>query len=198
MFTGIIEQTGIVTTVSAFGSNKTYWVESPVWGELKVDQSLSHNGVCLTVEEIANGRHRVTAINETLSKTNLGNWTAGTIVNLERCMQMNGRLDGHIVQGHVDTTAVCTSVAEKNGSWEFSFEFEKKFGRLIIEKGSVCLNGISLTVFNITEDTFSVGIIPYTYNHTNIKQLKKGDFVNIEFDVLGKYVQRMLQTANEK
>lgn len=198
MFTGIIEQTGIVTTVSASGSNKTYWVESPLWVELKVDQSLSHNGVCLTVEEIANGRHRVTAINETLSKTNLGNWTAGTIVNLERCMQMNGRLDGHIVQGHVDTTAVCTSVAEKNGSWELSFEFEKKFGGLIIEKGSICLNGISLTVFNITENTFSVGIIPYTYNHTNIKQLKKGDFVNIEFDVLGKYVQRMLQTANEK
>lgn len=198
MFTGIIEQTGIITTVSAFGSNKTYWVESPLWVELKVDQSLSHNGVCLTVEEIANGGHRVTAINETLSKTNLGNWTAGTIVNLERCMQMNGRLDGHIVQGHVDTTAVCTSVAEKNGSWEFSFEFEKKFGGLIIEKGSICLNGISLTVFNITENAFSVGIIPYTYNHTNIKQLKKGDFVNIEFDVLGKYVQRMLQTANEK
>lgn len=198
MFTGIIEQTGVITAITIAGSNKTFWVESPVSHQLKVDQSLSHNGVCLTVEEITNGQHRVTAIDETLTKTNLSHWTEGTFVNLERCMQMNGRLDGHIVQGHVDTTAVCTNVVEKHGSWEFSFEIDGMFSGLIIEKGSVCLNGISLTVFNITKNTFTVGIIPYTYNHTNIKQLKKGNLVNIEFDVLGKYVQRMLQTANGK
>lgn len=198
MFTGIIEQTGIIQDVITNGSNTTFWVQSALWDELKVDQSLSHNGVCLTVEEIKDGTHRVTAIAETLSKTNLGYWKSGTIVNLERCLQMNGRLDGHIVQGHVDATAVCTDVIEKNGSWEFSFEIDEKFGGLIIEKGSVCLNGISLTVFNIAKNTFTVGIIPYTYNHTNIKQLNKGDCVNIEFDVLGKYVQRMLQAANEK
>lgn len=198
MFTGIIEQTGVITAITIAGSNKTFWVESPVSHQLKVDQSLSHNGVCLTVEEITNGQHRVTAIDETMTKTNLSHWTEGTFVNLERCMQMNGRLDGHIVQGHVDSTAVCTNIVEKHGSWEFSFEIDGMFSGLIIEKGSVCLNGISLTVFNITKNTFTVGIIPYTYNHTNIKQLKKGNLVNIEFDVLGKYVQRMLQTANEK
>lgn len=198
MFTGIIEHTGVVTAITNAGSNKIFWVKSPISNQLKADQSLSHNGVCLTVEEIANEQHRVTAIDETLAKTNLGHWTVGSIVNLERCMQMNGRLDGHIVQGHVDTTAICTNVVEKNGSWEFSFEFAEKFSGLIIEKGSVCLNGISLTVFNIAKNTFTVGIIPYTYNHTNIKQLKKDDAVNIEFDVLGKYVQRMLLTANEK
>lgn len=193
MFTGIIEQTGIIESILQSGTNKSFWVTSLLWAELKVDQSLSHNGVCLTVEEVTNGKHRVTAIAETLAKTNLNYWHTGDVINLERCMQMNGRLDGHIVQGHVDTVAKCTAVTEKEGSWEFSFEFDEQFAGLIIEKGSVCLNGISLTIFNTARNSFTVAIIPYTYNHTNIRKVKKGDFVNIEFDVLGKYVQRMLE-----
>lgn len=198
MFTGIIEQTGTITAIVETGSNKSFWVSSNLWNELKVDQSLSHNGVCLTVEEIKDGQHKITAIAETLDKTNLGSWQTGTIVNLERCIQMNGRLDGHMVQGHVDTVAVCTNATEKNGSWEFSFEFDGKFSGLVIEKGSVCLNGISLTIFNVSKRSFTVAVIPYTFNHTNISQLTKGSLVNIEFDVLGKYVQRMMLTANEK
>ncbi len=197
MFTGIIEQKGIVEAVSALGTNKTFWISCPIWQELKVDQSISHSGVCLTVEEIKEGKFRVTAIAETLSKTNLNNWQQGTVVNLERCMQMNGRLDGHIVQGHTDSVATCTSVVEKNGSWEFTFEFDEAFAGLIIEKGSVAINGISLTVFNVTKKHFTVAIIPYTYNNTNISQVKKGDSVNIEFDVLGKYVQRNLSLLNK-
>jgi riboflavin synthase len=193
MFTGIIENTGIVKEVQNNGTNKTFWVASPLSGELKIDQSLSHNGVCLTIEEIKNGMHRITAIEETLLKTNLGSWQQGSIVNLERCMQLNGRLDGHIVQGHVDTTAECTTVIEKEGSWEYSFTFPEKFSALIVEKGSITLNGISLTLFNVGINSFRVAVIPYTYEHTNINGLKKGDGVNVEFDMLGKYVQRMLQ-----
>ena len=193
MFTGIIENTGVIKELQSNGTNKTFWITSPLSGELKTDQSLSHNGVCLTVEEIKNGMHRVTAIEETLLKTNLGAWQLGSIVNLERCMQLNGRLDGHIVQGHVDVTAECIAVIEKDGSWEYSFTFPEKFSALIIEKGSITLNGISLTLFNVGINSFSVAVIPYTYKHTNINVLKKGDGVNIEFDMLGKYVQRMLQ-----
>lgn len=193
MFTGIIENTGVIKELQSNGTNKTFWITSPLSGELKIDQSLSHNGVCLTVEEIKNGMHRVTAIEETLLKTNLGAWQLGSIVNLERCMQLNGRLDGHIVQGHVDVTAECIAVIEKDGSWEYSFTFPEKFSALIIEKGSITLNGISLTLFNVGINSFSVAVIPYTYRHTNINVLKKGDGVNIEFDMLGKYVQRMLQ-----
>ncbi len=193
MFTGIIENTGVIKELQSNGTNKTFWITSPLSGELKIDQSLSHNGVCLTVEEIKNGMHRVTAIEETLLKTNLGTWQLGSIVNLERCMQLNGRLDGHIVQGHVDVTAECIAVIEKDGSWEYSFTFPEKFSALIIEKGSITLNGISLTLFNVGINSFSVAVIPYTYRHTNINVLKKGDGVNIEFDMLGKYVQRMLQ-----
>jgi riboflavin synthase len=193
MFTGIIEQTGTVQEVITTGSNTTFWVASALSEELKIDQSLAHNGACLTVEEVKNGMHRVTAIEETLVKTNLGQWAAGTLVNLERCMQLNGRLDGHIVQGHVDTVAHCTEVHTKEGSWEFSFEFDPKFAALLIEKGSVTLNGTSLTVFNVTGNQFSVAIIPYTYEHTNIKQLQAGGTVNIEFDMIGKYVNRFLQ-----
>lgn len=193
MFTGIIENTGVIKELQSNGTNKTFWITSPLSGELKIDQSLSHNGVCLTVEEIKNGMHRVTAIEETLLKTNLGAWQLGSIVNLERCMQLNGRLDGHIVQGHVDVTAECIAVIEKDGSWEYSFTFPEKFSALIIEKGSITLNGISLTLFNVGINSFSVAVIPYTYKHTNINVLKKGDGVNIEFDMLGKYVQRMLQ-----
>jgi riboflavin synthase len=194
MFTGIIEQTGIIQSVITKGSNTSFWVASSLWAELKVDQSLSHSGVCLTIEEIKEGLHRVTAIAETLAKTNLAYWKEGTVVNLERCLQMNGRLDGHIVQGHVDTVATCTAVKEKNGSWEFEFEFPQEFSNLIIEKGSVSVNGISLTLFNTGSNCFSVAIIPYTYEHTNISRVKTGDKVNIEFDILGKYVQRMLHT----
>ena len=193
MFTGIIENTGVIKEIQSNGSNKTFWITSPLSAELKIDQSLSHNGVCLTVEEIKNGMHRVTAIEETLVKTNVGAWQLGSIVNLERCMQLNGRLDGHIVQGHVDVTAECIAVIEKDGSWEYSFTFPEKFSALIIEKGSITLNGISLTLFNVGINSFSVAVIPYTYKHTNINVLKKGDGVNIEFDMLGKYVQRMLQ-----
>ena len=193
MFTGIIESTGHVQCVISEGTNKTFWMRSPISNQLSIDQSVSHNGVCLTVEEIKDDMHRVTAIEETLNKTNLGGWETGNSINLERCMQMNGRLDGHIVQGHVDTTAVCTIVVEKNGSWEYSFQFDKKFAALIIEKGSITINGISLTLFNIKEDVFTVAIIPYTYLHTNMQYVKTGDEVNIEFDMIGKYVSRFMQ-----
>lgn len=193
MFTGIIENTGTVKEIITNGTNKSFWIASPLSMELKIDQSLSHNGVCLTVEEIKESMHRVTAIAETLAKTNLEQWKPGTVVNLERCMQMNGRLDGHIVQGHVDAVGECTAVAEKDGSWEYSFKFSETFADLVIEKGSVTLNGTSLTLFNVGKNCFTVAIIPYTYHHTNINTINKGDLVNIEFDILGKYVQRMLQ-----
>jgi len=193
MFTGIIENTGIIRNISTNGTNKTFWIQSSLSAELKVDQSVSHNGVCLTVEAIQQNTYQVTAILETLQKTNLNSWALGTEINLERCMLMNGRLDGHIVQGHVDCTATCISVTEKNGSWEYQFNFDKRFAHLVIEKGSVSINGISLTCFEVTNDTFKVGIIPYTYNHTNIKHIQVESLVNIEFDLIGKYVSRMAQ-----
>ena len=192
MFTGIIENTGIIKEIISLGTNTSFWIESALAPELKIDQSLSHNGVCLTVEEIKNGLHRVTAIEETILKTNLSSWENNMVINLERCMQLNGRLDGHIVQGHVDCTATCINVVEKDGSWEFSFAFAEEFAALIIEKGSVTVNGISLTCFNVTNNTFTVAIIPYTFEHTNMGSLKKGDVVNIEWDMVGKYVTRML------
>jgi riboflavin synthase len=195
MFTGIIEKTGVITEITTNGTNKTFWVSSPLSNELKVDQSLNHNGVCLTVEEILDGTHRVTAIEETLTKTNAGQWQPGAIINLERCMQLNGRLDGHIVQGHVDAVAQCIAVIEKGGSWEYTFSFTAAFSALVIEKGSVTINGISLTLFNVGDINFSVAVIPYTYNNTNIKTVKKGDWVNVEFDVVGKYVQRMINAS---
>ncbi len=193
MFTGIIENTGTITAIETRGSNRTFWIESSLAPDLKTDQSVSHNGVCLTVEETIGNRYRVTAIDETLQKTTLGCWQAGTLVNLERCMQLNGRIDGHIVQGHVDTTATCTSLVQKEGSWEFSFEMNPSFAALVIEKGSIAVNGISLTLFNVTGNGFTVAIIPYTYAHTNMNRLKQGDTVNIEFDMIGKYVNRMQQ-----
>src|SRR3954466_14764884 len=171
MFTGIIEAFGTVQTIEKQGSNATFWISSPISPELKVDQSVSHNGVCLTVEEVKEGIHRVTAIEETLKKTNLSAWQQGTLVNLERCMTMNGRIDGHMVQGHVDTTAICIAKKDADGSWEFRFEFSKEFASLVIEKGSISLNGISLTIFNVDVNAFSVAIIPYTYTHTNIQQV---------------------------
>lgn len=191
MFTGIIEAVGRITAVEPGGSNRSFWVASAISGELKVDQSLSHEGVCLTVEAVESGRHRVTAIDETLKKTNLDNWREGKLVNLERCMAMNGRLDGHIVQGHVDTTAVCTDRKELEGSWEFSFDFDARFAHLVIEKGSVSLNGTSLTVFNVGKNSFTVAIIPYTFEHTSISEVRAGEKVNIEFDIIGKYISRL-------
>ena len=192
MFTGIIESAGTVKDVISNGFNKTFWIGSSLSGEFKVDQSVSHDGVCLTVEEVKDGMHRVTAIEETLQKTNLGSWQVGTTINIERSLLLNSRLDGHFVQGHVDTTAVCRKRVEKQGSWEFAFEFPKKFAALVIEKGSVCINGISLTAFNVKRKTFTVAIIPFTFEHTNIKEVNPGDAVNLEFDMIGKYLLRRL------
>ena len=155
---------------------------------------MCHNGVCLTVEEVNGNQHRVTAIAETLSKTNLSSWTSGSRVNLERCLQLHDRLDGHIVQGHVDCVGECTGSKANEGSWEYQFKFDEKFAKLIIEKGSVCINGISLTAYNVSKNTFCVGIVPYTYQHTNIKDITPGSAVNIEFDILGKYVVRFFET----
>ncbi len=195
MFTGIIESPGTVTYIQSSGTNKTFTISSPISAELKVDQSVSHHGVCLTVESVTGNTHTVTAIAETLSKSNLGRWEVGNLVNLERCMQMNGRLDGHIVQGHVDATATCINREDKNGSWEYRFSFPAAFAALVIEKGSISLNGISLTVFDVSDTAFSVAIIPYTYEHTNMQQVFPGHTVNIEFDIVGKYIQRMLQQS---
>jgi riboflavin synthase len=191
MFTGIIETIGTIEKIQSAGTNKIYWISSPLSQEFKVDQSVSHNGVCLTVEEIQGNRHRVTAIAETLQKSDLDHWKTGDLVNIERCMLMNGRLDGHIVQGHVDTTAVCIDKKTLEGSWEFRFRFPTHFGALVIEKGSISLNGISLTIFNVTENEFSVAIIPYTYEHTNIQQINAQSVVNLEFDMVGKYINRI-------
>lgn len=190
MFTGIVEATGIVKEIFANGTNKSFVIESSISNELKVDQSLSHSGVCLTVEEAGASQHKVTAIAETLAKSNLGDLIKGSVVNLERCMLMNGRIDGHIVQGHVDDTATCTSITENDGSWEYEFEFDPKFAGLVIEKGSICLNGISLTIFNVKTNSFKVAIIPYTFTHTNIQFVQAGSRVNIEFDIIGKYILR--------
>jgi riboflavin synthase len=192
MFTGIIEITGIVKEVAANGSNKIFWIESGISSQLKVDQSMSHSGVCLTIEEVKGNCHRITAIDETLQKTTLCHWQTGTLINLERCLQLNGRLDGHIVQGHVDATGICVKRKEKNGSWEFEFKFPKKYSPLIIEKGSICLNGISLTAFDVKKKSFSVAVIPYTFEHTDIKQVSEGNQVNLEFDMIGKYLLRRL------
>ncbi|RFM28686.1 riboflavin synthase [Deminuibacter soli] len=193
MFTGIVETTGIITGITTSGTNKSFWIQSSVSPELKIDQSISHDGVCLTVEALANDAHQVTAIAETIQKTNLGQWKTGDTVNLERCMIMNGRLDGHIVQGHVDTTATCVNKTDLNGSWEYTFEFPDQFAHLVIEKGSISLNGTSLTIFNVTRNRFTVAIIPYTYHHTSIRQVTAGSVVNIEFDMVGKYIYRMQQ-----
>ncbi|MBN9297821.1 MAG: riboflavin synthase [Filimonas sp.] len=195
MFTGIVESTGTIKDIATKGTNKSFWISSPLSNELKIDQSVSHDGVCLTVEEIKDGAHKVTAIEETLEKTNIGQWLAGHTVNIERCMIMNGRLDGHIVQGHVDTTAVCIDKKDLDGSWEFIFRFPQQFAHLVIEKGSIAVNGTSLTLFNVTGDTFTVAIIPYTYEHTSIGQVEKDTKVNIEFDIIGKYISRMKEVG---
>ena len=192
MFTGIVESTGIIKEVISNGSNMTFWIESPISIQFKIDQSVSHSGVCLTVEEVKETSHRVTAINETLQKTTLTDWKEGSLINLEQCLQLNDRLDGHIVQGHVDATGLCSKRKEKKGSWEFEFNFPKKFAGLIIEKGSICVNGISLTCFEVKRKKFTVAIIPYTFQHTNMKDIQVGDLVNLEFDLIGKYLLRTL------
>ncbi len=190
MFTGIIEQTGRIVQAAPHGSGMDYWMEALMAPELKPDQSLAHNGVCLTVVEVQDNRYRVTAVEETLAKTTLGAWKESDMINLERSLRVGDRLDGHFVQGHVDTTAICTAREERDGSHIFRFRFPERFASLVIEKGSICLNGISLTVFDVGADAFSVTIIPYTYEHTNLRLLQPGGSVNLEFDVLGKYFLR--------
>jgi riboflavin synthase len=190
MFTGIIETLGKVTNLRQEQGNLHITVESAIANELKIDQSVAHNGVCLTVVGLTDTTHTVTAIEETLNKTSLGHLKAGEPVNLERCMQMNARLDGHIVQGHVDQTAVCTKFTELDGSWEYTFEYDAATGNVTVEKGSICVNGISLTVVNSGPNYFSVAIIPYTYEHTNLHNVREGSVVNLEFDIIGKYVAR--------
>jgi len=192
MFTGIIETLGIVETIREEGSNVHFSVSSAISHELKIDQSVAHNGVCLTVVSVDPGTHTVTAIKETLEKSNLGILRQGSKVNLERCMQMNGRLDGHIVQGHVDQTAICIKREELDGSWEYRFSYDPEAGNVTVEKGSICVNGISLTVVSSVVNEFSVFIIPYTFEHTNLQEVNVGDSVNLEFDIIGKYVARLM------
>ncbi len=196
MFTGIIEAFGQVADIELEGTNAHLLIESPISDELKIDQSVSHNGVCLTVVEVGHGKHRVTAVDETLRRSNLGQLHIGSLVNLERAMLANARLDGHIVQGHVDVTAVCTDAQDLDGSWVYSFEHPFQPEYLLVDKGSICVNGVSLTVVKPTNSNkkgvFSVSIIPFTFEHTNFKNLKIGDSVNLEFDVIGKYVAKHL------
>ena len=193
MFTGIIESLGKVVQVQEKGSNINFHIESNISDQLKVDQSVSHNGVCLTVVEKDTPYYTVTAIDETLQKTNLSELKEGQVVNLERAMVMGSRLDGHLVQGHVDQTAVCRKIISNNGSWLFSFEYDPKLNNITIEKGSITVDGVSLTVVNSEKNAFSVAIIPYTYEHTRFKEYEIGSIVNLEFDVIGKYVSRYLE-----
>lgn len=192
MFTGIIESAARVIDLKKENTNLHLTLESEITNELKIDQSVSHNGVCLTVVAINNNQYTVTAIEETLEKTNLGQLKINDIVNIERAMKMNARLDGHIVQGHVDQTATCTDVINKDGSWIFTFKYSGSLQNVTIEKGSICVNGVSLTVINSQLNQFSVAIIPYTYEHTGFKQMKIDDKINLEFDVIGKYVKRLM------
>ena len=193
MFTGIIEKMGVVKQVYPYKDNLKFLIVSDFKEELKVDQSVAHNGVCLTVEEINEKGYVVTAIKETLQKSNLNGWKSGDVVNLERSMKLGGRIDGHMVQGHVDQVAACVGITEENGSWTFEFEYEELSEEfIIVEKGSITVNGVSLTAFNCYKGHFSVGIIPYTFEHTNFKNLSFGSAVNLEFDVMGKYVAKIL------
>lgn len=193
MFTGIIEALGKVTELQFDRGNLFITISSPFSSELRIDQSVAHNGVCLTVVSLSEGRHTVTAVEETLQKTNLGYLQVGSDVNLERCLQINGRLDGHMVQGHVDQTAICTEVKTLEGSWYYTFSYDISPGNITVEKGSICVNGVSLTVVNSLKNSFSVAIIPYTYENTNFHNIKRGDMINLEFDIIGKYVARMLR-----
>jgi riboflavin synthase len=192
MFTGIVECVGKILEIKEDRTNLEFFIDAPFLEEIKVDQSIAHNGVCLTVTSIEKNRYSVTAIQETLNKTNLGNLKVGNLINLERCMLMNGRIDGHIVQGHVDQTGICNLVVEQNGSWLFDFSYDASSKNMTVEKGSICVNGVSLTVVGSTNNSFSVAIIPYTYEHTCFKEIKMGDSVNLEFDILGKYIVKLL------
>ncbi len=196
MFTGIIEAIGEIRSLEKEGENITIEVRSNLSSELKIDQSVSHNGVCLTVVDINDGSYFVTAIKETLDKTNLGSLQEGDMVNLERAMKLGDRLDGHLVQGHVDQVGYCKKIEESGGSWYFTFQYDASKGNLTIEKGSITVNGVSLTVVNSKEDTFSVAIIPYTYQHTNFKSLKVASIVNLEFDLIGKYLSKISRAYN--
>jgi riboflavin synthase len=190
MFTGIIEEIGLVTEIRQDGGNVHFTIQSNLSNELKIDQSVAHNGCCLTVVGLSPDQHVVTAIHETLQKTNLGRWTVGSKINLERCMSLNGRLDGHIVQGHVDGLARCVEITDENGSWRYRFDYQSEF--VTVEKGSITINGTSLTVVDSEDQSFAVCIIPYTYEHTNFHTLALGDEVNLEFDIIGKYVARLM------
>lgn len=192
MFTGIIEALGTVKQIETEGLNRHLWLNTPFLDELKVDQSVAHNGVCLTVVDFKHNLYKVTAIKETLDRSNLGSLKPGDTVNLERCMKAGSRIDGHIVQGHVDTTAKVQNIKEESGSWVFTFLYKTAAGHIMVEKGSVTVNGTSLTCYNVLDSSFSVAIIPYTFNHTNFHRLKVGDTVNLEFDIIGKYVQRLV------
>lgn len=193
MFTGIIESFGTIEKITSEGSNVHFDLSSEISSELRIDQSLSHDGVCLTVVSIDPESYRVTAIDETIRKTNLSGWKVGKKVNLERCMPANGRFDGHIVQGHVDQTGVVKKISDEGGSWVFDLEFDQGTGNVTVEKGSITINGTSLTCFKSRPGGFSVAIIPYTFEHTNFHQLQVGDLVNLEFDILGKYIARMIK-----
>ena len=193
MFSGIIETTGKILKITSEGSNKHFEISSDISPETYIDQSIAHSGVCLTVVAHTNNSHTVTAISETLEKTNLNFWKTGDEINIERSLLATSRIDGHFVQGHVDTTATCTEIQSMGGSWYFHFELEESLIKLIVSKGSIAINGVSLTVVDVNQNTFSVAIIPYTYEHTNFKHIKTGDTVNLEFDILGKYIINYLE-----
>lgn len=195
MFTGIVESMGEVQSIELDRGNMDITIISPISHELKVDQSVSHNGICLTVVECNAHSHRVTAIAETIDKSNIGSLVVGMGVNLERCMKLDGRLDGHIVQGHVDDTTTCLDVQSESGSWRFRFHLDEAYRKYLVAKGSICINGVSLTIAALYDDSFEVAIIPFTYEHTNFKQLKKGSIVNLEFDIVGKYILRNLELS---
>ncbi|TYP97204.1 riboflavin synthase alpha chain [Sphingobacterium allocomposti] len=198
MFTGIIETLGTIKKIEQDKSNLHFYIESAISNELKIDQSVSHNGVCLTVVELDGSVHKVTAIRETLAKSNLGDLRVGDLVNLERCTPAGGRFDGHIVQGHVDQTARCINKEDQDGSWLFTFEYDRNDENITVEKGSITVNGISLTVVDSQTDRFSVAIIPFTLAHTNMKQVEIGHVVNLEFDIIGKYVAKMMTMRGQK
>ncbi len=195
MFTGIIESLGEIKSAEKEGSNLKLTIKSDISNELKIDQSISHNGVCLTVTELHPNAHTVVAVKETLQKSSIGNLAEGDFVNLERCMVMNGRLDGHIVQGHVDGKGKCLNIKDEDGSWIFEFSYDST-ENVLVEKGSICINGVSLTCFNVSDEKFSVAIIPYTFEHTNFKKMRKNDEVNLEFDIIGKYVHKLINKTN--
>jgi len=192
MFSGIVEALGVVRKIDAEGTNKNFHIESSISAELYIDQSVTHNGVCLTVVAIYDDRHVVTAVDETLVKANLNDLKVGSLVNLERSVSLNTRLDGHMVQGHVDSTILCINKDDKNGSWIYKFQYNEKDDALLVDKGSICINGVSLTLINPSDGTLEVTIIPYTYEHTTFKEIQIGDRANVEFDIIGKYVNKYL------